>query len=93
MSVTKLQQFLWNKSKPISYNREKEKWPRTQTIEPIYEVNSGVFIADIEIYKKYNDRIGQTPYLYKLDKKESFDIDWEDDFEIAEILWSKYGKI
>ena len=93
MSVNKIQTFLWNSKKPINYNRDKEKWPRTQTIEPLYEVNSAVFIADIEIYKTLNDRIGNKPYLYELDKIKSFDIDWEEDFEIAEILWRKYGKI
>jgi len=93
MSVTKIQKFLWNDNSPINYDKSKEKWPRTQTIKPIYEVNSGAFIADIDIYKSLNDRIGDNPYLYALSEKEAFDIDWEDDFEIAQILWSKYGKI
>jgi len=93
MSVTKIQTFLWNKEWPINYDRKTEKWPRTQTLKPLYEINSAAFIADINIYRKLNDRIGKRPYLYELDKIKSFDIDWEEDFEIAEILWSKYGKI
>ncbi len=93
MSVTKIQKFLWNENGPINYDRKKEKWPRTQTIRPLYEVNSAAFIADIDIYKKYNDRIGKQPFLYELNEKEAFDIDWEEDFEVAEVLWEKYGKI
>lgn len=93
MSVTKLQKFLWDDSEPINYDRSVEKWPRTQTIKPVYEVNSGVFIADIDIYKKFSDRIGEKPFLYELSEIVAFDIDWEIDFEIAEILWSKHGKI
>ena len=93
MSVTKIQKFLWDKTKPINYDKSKEKWPRTQTIEPIFEVNSGAFIADIEVYKSLNDRVGDKPYLYELSEKEAFDIDWKDDFELAEVLWSKYGGI
>ena len=93
MSVSKIQTFLWNEKGPINYDRSIEKWPRTQTIKPVYEVNSAVFIVDINIYKTLNDRIGNKPYLYELDKIKSFDIDWEEDFEIAQILWSKYGKI
>lgn len=93
MSVTKLQKFLWNESEPINYDKSVEKWPRTQTIKPVYEVNSGVFIANIDIYKRFDDRIGEKPFLYELNEKVSFDIDWEIDFEIAEILWSKNGKI
>ncbi len=87
MSVTKLHKFLWNESEPINYDRGVEKWPRTQTIKPIYEVNSGLFIANIDLYKKLNDRIGEKPFLYEVDEKIAFDIDWEIDFEIAEILW------
>ena len=93
MSVTKIQKFLWNNKKPINYDKSKEKWPRTQTLEPVYEVNSGAFIADIEVYKNLNDRVGKKPFLYELSEKKAFDIDWEDDFEIAEILWNKYGKL
>jgi len=93
ISVTKLQKFLWDENEPINYDKNVEKWPRTQTIKPVYEVNSGIFIADIDIYKKFNDRIGGKPFLYKLDEKIAFDIDWEIDFEIAEILWSKHEKI
>ena len=93
MSVTKIQKFFWDNEKPINYDKSQEKWPRTQTIAPIYEINSGAFIADINIYKNLEDRVGSKPFLYELSEKEAFDIDWEDDFEIAEILWSKYGKI
>jgi CMP-N-acetylneuraminic acid synthetase len=89
ISVTKIQKFLWNISNPINYDKTIEKWPRTQTIEPIYEVNSGAFIADISVYKRMDDRIGKKPFLYELSSKEAFDIDWKDDFEIAEVLWSK----
>ena len=91
MTVTKMQKFIWNKSEPITYDRKVEKWPRTQTIEPVYEINSGIFLTNIEIYKKENDRIGNNPFFYELNEKESFDIDWEEDFEIAEILWKKYN--
>lgn len=93
MSVTKIQKFIWNQNGPISYDRLKEKWPRTQTIDPLYEVNSAIFIADIEIYKNIGDRIGKKPLLFKTSEKQSFDIDWEDDFEIAEVLWGRYGGI
>ena len=43
MTVTKIQKFIWNDRKPVNYNRNLEKWPKTQTIEPLWEVNSGIF--------------------------------------------------
>lgn len=94
MTTNLIHGFLWNKKEPINYDRTKEKWPRTQTIEPLHEINSAVFLADTEIYRNLNDRIGNNPYLYQLDKIKGFDIDWEDDFKIAEaILTSGVAKI
>ena len=93
MSVTKIQKFLWDEKGPINYDATVEKWPRTQTIKPLYEINSGIFIADIDTFIEHNDRIGTRPLLYELDEKRAFDIDWEVDFEFAEILWAKHGKI
>lgn len=87
MTVTKLQKFIWNTSDPINYDRTAEKWPRTQTIEPLWEVNSGAFIASKDIYKKHMDRIGLKPFLFQLSEEISFDIDWLPDFRMAEALF------
>lgn len=89
MSVTALRTFIWDKNGAVNYDRDKEKWPRTQTIEPFFEINSGIFLADIEIYKQLQDRIGKKPYLFETDDIESFDIDWEEDFYIAEAIFQK----
>ena len=55
--VNKIQTFLWDKEKPINYNRSVEKWPRTQTLPELFEINSGFFINSRENYLKYEDRI------------------------------------
>jgi CMP-N-acetylneuraminic acid synthetase len=89
MSVTPIKSFLWNENAPINYNRDVEKWPRTQTLAPLYEVNSGVFIARRSVYLDQNDRIGKKPFLFKLNKIESFDIDWPEDFKIGELLYKE----
>lgn len=89
MTVTEFYGFLWQNKHPLNYDRQIEKWPRTQTLQPIYEVNSGVFLASSNIYRKQNDRIGDKPYLYVLDKLISHDIDWSEDFAIAECMVEK----
>lgn len=86
MTVTKFQKFIWNDDHPINYDRKREKWPRTQTLQTLWEVNSGAFIASAEIYKKQADRIGKKPYLYELREENSFDIDWPADFQMAEAM-------
>lgn len=86
MTTTLIHGFLWNNQEPINYNRSIEKWPRTQTIAPIHEVNSGVFLNHSSNYLSLNDRIGKRPYLYTMDKITAHDIDWHEDFVIAEAL-------
>ena len=87
MSVTKIQTFLWSKSGAINYDRATEKWPRTQTIEPLYEVNSGFFINSRSNYIANADRIGSKPFLFETTGQETVDIDWPEDFEFAEFVY------
>ena len=89
MTTTLLHAFLWQDGKAMNYDRSIEKWPRTQTLKPVHEVNSGAFIAHSEIYRSLDDRIGNNPYLYGMDKIISHDIDWPEDFVIAEALAEK----
>lgn len=87
MTVTKLQKFIWNNTGPINYDLNVEKWPRTQTIKPLWEVNSGAFIAPKTAYQERKDRIGAKPYLFQLSEDVSFDIDWLPDFTVAESIY------
>jgi CMP-N-acetylneuraminic acid synthetase len=87
MSVNRLHKFIWNLEGPVNYDRNVEKWPRTQTLPLLFEINSGVFIADIDIYRTMHDRIGARPYMYELDELKAFDIDWELNFKTAEFFW------
>ena len=94
MTVTKLQKFIWNDSKPVNYDRSIEKWPRTQTIEPLWEVNSGAFLTSKTIYQENIDRIVNKPYLFELSDEIAFDIDWLPDYKIAEALYySKHSLV
>lgn len=87
MAVNPIRTFLWNNKQPVNYQRNQEKWPRTQTIDPLFEVNSGAFIADASIYHEFNDRVGKHVYMYETSKLESMDIDWQEDFDLAEKLY------
>lgn len=89
ISMTEIHGFVWDNNGPINYDRSIEKWPRTQTLQPFYEVNSGAFISSVALYSELNDRIGRRPYFYQMDKFTSFDIDWPEDFILAECLLEK----
>lgn len=86
MSTTLIRSFLWNEDGPINYDRAVEKWPRTQTLPAVHEVNSAAFINSAENYRQYGDRIGRNPSLYALESMVAHDIDWEQDFVLAESI-------
>lgn len=94
MTVTAIHGFLWGENGPLNYNRQQEKWPRTQTIPPVFEINSGAFLNSSNNYAVFGDRIGRRPFLYEMDRITGFDIDWEQDFAIAESMLEKsIGKV
>lgn len=95
MSVKTIQNFLWSKEKNDLINRLTDiKWPRTQDLMPLYEIDSAFFIASKNVYLENEDRIGVRPFLMEQSGYKSFDVDWEHDFELAELIYKNInGKI
>lgn len=87
MTVTRLQTFIWDANGPINYDRNLEKWPRTQTLPSYFEINSALFLIPVDLMMNIGDRIGKLPLLYETEKYKSVDVDWQDDFELASRLF------
>lgn len=85
-SVNKLQTRLYN-NKFKELNHDRFNLIPTQELEEIYEENSCIYIFSKETLFKYESRIGIKPYLFTMSTLESVDIDWEDDFIIAEQIF------
>lgn len=81
-SAEKIQTFAWYSGKPLNYDLK--EIPRTQTIEPVYIETSAFFMFKRDVWKIHKQRIGFNPYMAIVDKIEGVDIDWPDDFEMAE---------
>jgi N-acylneuraminate cytidylyltransferase len=95
MSVKIIQNFIWSEELNSVSNKhpeDKRKWPRTQDLNKVYEVNSAIFLASKSVYEIERDRIGRKPYLFVQNDIISTDVDWEYDFDLAEILYEKYRK-
>ncbi|TDQ09930.1 acylneuraminate cytidylyltransferase family protein [Pedobacter metabolipauper] len=94
ISVMPFQNFLLNQSaEVINKNIAGIRWPRTQDLLPLYEINHVMFIAGKNIYLDLNDRVGSHPFLFEMDKLHSLDVDWEDDFLIAEAVYERLTKL
>jgi CMP-N-acetylneuraminic acid synthetase len=94
ISVMPLQNFLLDSdAKVFNYDAGENRWPRTQDLRVLYEVNHAMFITSRDMYIREKNRVGQRPFLYEQDKIKSFDIDWVDDFLIAEAIYDKLFKV
>ena len=87
MGVTKIQDFIYDEKKPINFDKKKERWPQTQSLKKLFIVNNTIFLSSKKNYVKYDDRIGKKAYLMDVKKIKSFDIDWPEDFKIAENIY------
>ena len=87
VSVKELKNLLLNQEGKLVNNTTDIPWPRTQDLEPLYEINHAIFLAKRSVYTEQKNRIGQKPLLYIMDEIHSKDIDWEEDFKIAEIMY------
>ena len=93
VGVKELKNFLLNKDGNLINNTTSIPWPRTQDLDPLYEINHTVFLAKREVYTDMKNRIGKKPFLHVMDEIHSFDIDWPDDFAIAEMMFLKYCQL
>jgi CMP-N-acetylneuraminic acid synthetase len=85
-SVTRIQTRLWDElSRPINHNPS--ILLRTQDLPPVYEENSCIYIFTHKTLEERHNRIGERPFMFKIDRTEAVDIDEELDFKVAEFLY------
>jgi len=86
-SVTRLQTRLyWSSMEPINHNPS--ELLRTQDLPPVFEENSNFYIFSKSSFSvAENKRLGLKPQMFELNKLEAVDIDEEEDFQLAEMLY------
>ncbi|MBZ9631474.1 hypothetical protein LB465_11850 [Salegentibacter sp. LM13S] len=83
-------EFLLDKnSGKIVNNNTKLPWPRTQDLSEWFEINNAIFLTSHKNFKNGN-RTGSRPILYTQNKMVSLDIDYEEDFKIAEAIYERF---
>lgn len=86
----KIQNFLWNDGQPLNF--ELNNPPRTQDMKPIYMELSTPYVFTREGFEKYHSRSGKKPFICEASEIEAIDIDYPEDFELANIVYSKLIK-
>lgn len=82
--AVKIQDYLWSDGQPLNFDAT--NLPRSQDIKPIFRETSGVYVIPKEMYRKYNRRIGNNPFIKEVSFKESIDINNPDDFDLAKAV-------
>lgn len=79
--------FMWKDGTPINFNPD--KFPRTQDLPDIYAETSIAYVFKKETFEIYNRRVGVKPFIKEVSKIEAMDIDYPEDFEIANIIYKE----
>lgn len=91
-SVTRVQTRLWDGlARPINHNSA--ILLRTQDLPPVYEENSCIYIFSRQILENKHNRIGERPFMFRINRDESLDIDEEIDFKMGELIQLEHTKI
>jgi len=79
--------FMWENNKPINF--DPSHFPRTQDLPDIYAETSIAYVFTQETFNKYNRRVGTNPFIQVVDKIEAIDIDYPEDFIIADAIYKE----
>lgn len=81
----RMQEFLWQNGTAMNFDIQ--NFPRTQDLTPVYSEAPGAYVFTKETFEKYNRRVGVHPYIYEVSEVEWRDIDYPEDFEIADAIY------
>lgn len=87
VTTTVLKEYLWEGDRAINYDPSNH--PRSQDLPDIYALNFAVNILPTKTMIRKKNILGDDFISVEIDKLESIDIDEEDDFIIAEILYNE----
>ena len=67
-------------------NSDTRRLVRSQDLEPLYEDNNAAHLFSRASFAATGSRIGERPQLHQIPRIEAIDIDYEDDFAIADAV-------
>ncbi len=88
-TVQRLNKPLWYKKEPFNFTRT--KMFRNQDIEPMF-IDMNLCIYKREVFTQMHSRYGKNPYFIEISPIEAIDIDYPEDFMIAETMYQTFLK-
>ena len=87
LSVSEVKDYLFHHGLPINF--KPKPWEKSQNLTGVVEMTFVINILKRQKMVEWGSCVGTTPYFYHLSKIESWDIDFEEDFEFCEMMYSK----
>lgn len=84
-AAKKLQNFMWFENKPLNFSLDCA--PRTQDMKPYYCELSSPYVFTKDVFNKYHGRTGENPYICECSEIEAIDIDYPEDFVLANAVY------
>lgn len=85
-TAEKLQHLMWtDKNEPLNF--DPTNIPRTQDLPVYYNEVSAAYVFKKEVFEEYNRRIGVKPHITEVSGIECIDIDYPEDFEMANAIY------
>lgn len=84
-TAKKIQTFFWKDGEPFNFDLSNP--PRTQDMDPFYIETTSTYVFTRESFLENHSRTSPHPYLCEVDETEAVDIDYAEDFEIADAIY------
>lgn len=82
----KIQRLMWtDQNQPLNF--EADNIPRTQDLPVYYNEVSAAYVFKREVFEQYRRRIGVNPHITEVSGAEAVDIDYPEDFVIANAIY------
>jgi len=87
LSVSEVKDYLFYNDKPVNF--KSYPWPKSQDLTGVVELTFVINILKRLDMVKWGSCVGNSPYFYYLSRVDSWDIDFQEDFDFCEILHTK----
>lgn len=88
-TVSRLNKPLWYRGEPFNFT--KTKMFRNQDIEPMF-IDQNLCIYRREVFTEQHSRYGADPFFIEISELEAIDIDYPEDFQLAEAIYNTFLK-
>ena len=91
LSVSEVQDYLFHEGHPVNF--KPNPWPKSQDLSGVLEMTFVINILKRQDMVKWGSCVGSSPFFYHLSKVDSWDIDFQEDFDFCEMVHDKRHSI